>query len=180
MPNCATKSGHDAEHAGVVIKMMLHEIVEAVGAERSPRARDDHGELAASRREFHLDTLSGALSFSKAGRSSVRSYAGRERRGGLLCGGALARRALGCRRLARRWWRRCAHRSPASRLSRLASRLRRDPKQTCAKRNENTSPDESFLLHCFDSLLIVLRFGWRPFGRRRLQPTLFAAIQVPC
>ena len=72
--------GEDAEEAGVVVKVVLDEIVEAVGAERSPRARDGDDEIAARGGKFHL-VLVGRFFFQQRGVEES-AIVGRARGGG--------------------------------------------------------------------------------------------------
>ena len=48
------KTLQHAKETGIVIKMMAHEIVEAVRAQRRPRARHGDDKIALRRGEFHL------------------------------------------------------------------------------------------------------------------------------
>ena len=48
------EAGNDAEESGVVVETMLHQIVEAVGAERSPGARDLNDDVALGGGEFYF------------------------------------------------------------------------------------------------------------------------------
>ncbi len=54
MPHWTTKPFSTRKKLRIVIKMMAHEIVEAIGAQRRPRAGDADDEVALRRGEFHL------------------------------------------------------------------------------------------------------------------------------
>src|SRR5271165_6837177 len=48
------KSLQNAKEMSIVIEMMAHEIIEAIGAQGSPRAGDTNDKVSLRRREFHL------------------------------------------------------------------------------------------------------------------------------
>jgi hypothetical protein len=76
--------GDGAEDDGVVVEVMLHEIVEAIGAERRPCASDGDREVAAGRDEFD-DVDVGSFVFKQRW-VKEHTVVGGVRRGGGSCG----------------------------------------------------------------------------------------------